>query len=257
MALLAIGQLHVQLFKAAFGRNLALFDIGELGLDFGQIRRDLGIARTGLLGQLRQAQSLNLQLMRTALRLSGFAACGDQTLRRIGIGTFGPHQCRARLVGNQYLGTHFFFEMLNFLRTRQKARLLGVLRVKRDAVRSHGVARRHINGFTGLQLSTLGKRFIKRGSRVATREPVHQHGAQPGVIDLEQIAQAGKAGRGRCSRRLCGAEKSQAGWRRILPTRAQKAAHHIKAADLQSAKALAQSGFQRIFPARLNGNAAP
>lgn len=50
--------------------------------------------------------------------------------------------------------------MLNFLRTCQEARLLGVLGIKRHAVRSHGVARRHINGFTSLQLSTLGQRFI-------------------------------------------------------------------------------------------------
>jgi hypothetical protein len=62
MALLAVGQLHVQLFKAGLGRH-ALLDIGELGLDFGQIGRRSALAGARLLGQLAQAQGLDLQLV--------------------------------------------------------------------------------------------------------------------------------------------------------------------------------------------------
>ena len=107
MALLAVGQLHVQFLEAGFGRHAALLDVGQLGLDLGQVGADLGIARAGLLGQLRQAQGLDLQLMGAALRFAGLAPGADQALRGLGIGAFGTHQGRARFVGDQRLGAHF------------------------------------------------------------------------------------------------------------------------------------------------------
>ena len=64
MALLAVGQLHVQFLEAAFGGDAALLQFLQQRIDFGQVAGDLLAAGAGLLGQLRQAQRLDLQLVR-------------------------------------------------------------------------------------------------------------------------------------------------------------------------------------------------
>ncbi|MPM66174.1 hypothetical protein SDC9_113081 [bioreactor metagenome] len=150
MALLAVSQLHVEFFKARFCRNTTFLQIVQLRLDFGQIGADLLAARTGLLGHLREAQRFHLQLMRAALGLGGLTARRHQALRCIGIGGLGADQGGARLFADQRLCTQFLFKMLDFLRTRQHAGLLGILRIKAHAVRGHRVARGHINRFTCL-----------------------------------------------------------------------------------------------------------
>jgi hypothetical protein len=63
MALLAVGQLHVQLLEARFGRDAALLQLLEQGIDFGQVAGDLLAACARLLRQLGQAQRLDLQLV--------------------------------------------------------------------------------------------------------------------------------------------------------------------------------------------------
>jgi hypothetical protein len=60
VAFLAVGQLHVEFFEARFRRHAALLKIFELGIDLGEVGADLLAARAGLLGQLRQAQGLDL-----------------------------------------------------------------------------------------------------------------------------------------------------------------------------------------------------
>jgi hypothetical protein len=63
VALLAVGQLHVQFLETAFGRDPALLQLREQGIDFGQVGPDLLTAGPGLLGQLGQPQCLHLQLV--------------------------------------------------------------------------------------------------------------------------------------------------------------------------------------------------
>ena len=53
VALLGVGQLHVQLFKAGFCGDAALLQLIEQSLDFGQVVVDLLAAGTGLRHQLR------------------------------------------------------------------------------------------------------------------------------------------------------------------------------------------------------------
>ena len=64
MALLRIGQLHIQLFKAAFSGDAALLQIFQLCVDFSQISADLITAGLRLLRNLRHAQGFHLQTMR-------------------------------------------------------------------------------------------------------------------------------------------------------------------------------------------------
>ena len=94
VALLAVGELHVEFFKAGLGGHAALLQVAQLRVHLGQVCGNLLTAGAGLLSQLRQAQRLHLQLMRTALRLAGFAAGADQALGRICVSRLSPHQRR-------------------------------------------------------------------------------------------------------------------------------------------------------------------
>ena len=126
VALLAVGQLHVQFFKTRLRGDAALLQVAQLRLDLGQIGANLLAARPGLLGQLRQSQGLNLQLVRAALGLAGLAARGHQALRRVGVQALGTHQRRARLLGDQCLGTQLLMDR-KFNRMRPSmARVLGL-----------------------------------------------------------------------------------------------------------------------------------
>jgi hypothetical protein len=82
MPLLAVGQLHVEFFEAAFGGDAALLQFLQQRVDLGQVAGDLLAAGPGLLGQLRQAQRLDLQFVRAALRFGGFAAPPPGAARR-------------------------------------------------------------------------------------------------------------------------------------------------------------------------------
>jgi len=80
MTLLAIGQLHIQLFKARFGLDAALGQLFGLGLYFGQVLFDLGMALAGLLSQLRQAQGVHFKLVHARLQLGGFGTAERELL---------------------------------------------------------------------------------------------------------------------------------------------------------------------------------
>ena len=60
MALLHIGQLHVEFLEAAFGSGAADLQLFQQRIDFFQVGTDLGAARTHLFGLLLQAQLLHL-----------------------------------------------------------------------------------------------------------------------------------------------------------------------------------------------------
>ena len=249
--------MHVQLFKAGFGSHAALLQVGQLGLDLAQVGVNLLAARTGLLGQLGQAQGFHLQLVGAALGLGGFAAGGHQALRGIGISRFGADQRGARFVGNQRLGAQFLFQVLNLLRTRQQARLFGVLRVKAHAVAADGVARGHVDHFARLQAGAAVQGLVQRLGNAAALQPVGQHRAQAGVVDAQQVCQPGVRARGLRHTGSRGAVESQTRRRRIVFVRAQEAAHHVQAPHFQRAQAFAQGGFQGVFPAGFDVDAAP
>ena len=170
--LLRVCQLQVQFVKARFGVHAALLQRFQLRLDFCQVGANLLAAGAGLLHQLRQAQVLHLQRMRFGLRFAGIAAQGGQALGAIGIRGFGTRQGIARLVGNQCLRAHFLVQVFDFLRPRQQARLLGVLRIKPDAVLRHHMACRQVNGFARLQPAAQAQSFVQRGRGVAALQPV-------------------------------------------------------------------------------------
>ena len=91
MALLAVGQLHVEFFKATFSGDFALFQVAQLRFNLAHVELNLLAARARLLGQLREAQHFNLQFMRATLAFCSFAPCGSQALRCVCIGRLSPH----------------------------------------------------------------------------------------------------------------------------------------------------------------------
>ena len=257
MALLRVGQLHVELFKARLGRHAALLQVGQLRFDLGQVGANLFAARAGLLHQLRQPQVLHLQRMRLGLGFGGFAAQGREALGAIGVGCFGTCQGIAGLVCNQRLGAHFLVQVLDFLRTRQQAGLLGVLCIKRHAVLRDGMSTGQVNGFARLQLAAAGQGIVQRGRGVTALQPVAQHGAQAGVVQPQQICQARQAARRGRQHRCRSAKKRQFGRRRVARASAQKTAHAVQSPYFQRSNALAQGRFQCVFPTRLDMDAAP
>ncbi len=150
VALLAVGQLHVQFLEARLGGHAALLQRLQLGIHLAQVGVDLLAARARLLGLLGQAQGLHLQLVRAALSLGGLAARHHQALGSVGEGGVGAHQGRARLLGDERLCLELLVEVLDFLRARQQAGLLVVGRVEAHAVRADGVAAGDVDGLAGL-----------------------------------------------------------------------------------------------------------
>ena len=64
VALLLVGQLHVEFFEPRLGRDPAFLQSLQQGLDFRQVCGDLLATVAGLLGQLRQPQGFDLQFVR-------------------------------------------------------------------------------------------------------------------------------------------------------------------------------------------------
>jgi hypothetical protein len=147
----------------------------QLGLDFGQVGGDLLAARARLLGQLRQAQRLHLQLVGARLGLGGLAARGrNQALGGVGIGGFGAHQRGAGLVADQGLRAQLLVEVLDLLRARQQAGLLGVGRIKTHAVRVTAWPLRTKMTSPGCSRSRSASASSRLGGGVAALQPVRQ-----------------------------------------------------------------------------------
>ena len=260
MALLAVGQLHVQFFKAAFGGDLALLQITQLCINLAHVRLNLLTARTGLLGQLGKPQHLYLQFVRAALALGSFAAGGAEALRGICVSGLGTHQSVARFLADHHLRPQLLVKVFNFLRTAQQAGLLGILRIKAHAVLRDAVAVFDKNNFTSVQLVARGQGIVELVCGVAAAKPVAQQSRLPRIVQPQQIGQrlqadgcVGPARQPGIWRRI----KRQFGRRCIAAIGAGKAAHHVQARDFKRTKPLAQRGFQGVFPTLLDMNAAP
>ena len=124
VALLAVSQLHIELFKPALGHGFAFFQVAQLRFNVNYVDLNLLGARAGLLGQLRQAQHFNLQRVGGHLRVCGGAARGHQPLGGIGIAGLRPNGCRPRFFADQHLRFELLVEVFNFLRTSQQTSLL-------------------------------------------------------------------------------------------------------------------------------------
>ena len=147
--------------------RLKLLQVFQLGMDFGLVGCQLLAALAGLLGLLLQPQHLHLQLVLAGLGLGGLGAGGGQVAHALGVLGLGTGQGAAGLVRNQGVGAHLLVQVLDFLRPRQQAGLLGVGGVEGQAVARHGMSCRGVNGLTGLQAFALGQGFFQRGGGVA------------------------------------------------------------------------------------------
>ena len=253
VALLAVGQLHVQLLEAALGGDAALLQLLQLRIDLGQVGRDLFAAGAGLLGQLRQAQRLDLQLVGPALAFAGLAPDGHQALRCTGVAGLGADQGRARFFGDQRLRAQLLFEVLDLLLPRQQAGLLGVLREEAGAVGGDRVAALEVDDLARLELRPRRQRLLETRRSKAAMQPVRQQRLLAGVIQAQQLRQARQRRLGFRRPGLRRAVERQLGRRRV----AAEGAHHVEPRHLQRIHALAQCGFERVLPTLLDVDAAP
>ena len=253
MALLAVGQLHVQFLEPRLGGDAAFLQRFQQGVHFRQVARDLVAAGAGLLRQLGQPQRLHLQRVRAGLGFGRFAPRGHEALRRIAVGGVGSNQGGARLLGHQRLRPQLLLEILDFLLPRQQARLLRVLRVKAHAVRGDRMPARDEDRFAVAQLLAGGQRFLEAGGRVTAVQPIRQQRLLAGIVQPQQVGQPRQRRRRLGQRRRRRAVERQLG-RRGIPG---EGPHHVQARDLQRIHALAQRRFERAFPALLDVDAAP
>ena len=189
MPLLAVGQLHVKFFKAAFSLDFALFQLTQLRFNLTHVELDLLAARTGLLGQLGEAQHFNLQFMCAALADRGLTAGSGQTLGCIQVHGLSPHRRALCFIADQDLCLELFVEIFNLLRTAQQASLFRIWRIKADAVQRNGMTAFDDNRFACLQLVTCSQSIIKAASRVATVQPVAKQCRLTSIIQAQQISQ--------------------------------------------------------------------
>ena len=208
MALLRVGQLHVELLETGLGDGAALLQIVDLGVDLGQVDLDLRLSRARLFGELLLAQRFDLQRVGIGLGLGRLAAQLQQLLRGLRVGRFTARQSLSRLLAHQQLRAQLPVKLFYFLRPRQQTRLFRIRRIKTDAVGRHRVACRHINGLAFSQLGALRQRVLKRRGRVAAAQPVAQHRSLPGLAYPYQIRQPGKDGRALCGPGLRRAEEA-------------------------------------------------
>jgi hypothetical protein len=105
VALLRVGELHVQLFKARFGRHAALLQVAPADASTSDKSPAICSLRArGLLGQLRQAQRFDLQLVCALLGFGGFASRADQALAGIAVGGLGLDQGVAGFFADEATG---------------------------------------------------------------------------------------------------------------------------------------------------------
>ena len=253
VALLRRAEPHVELLEALLLGGAAAAELGQLLVDRGEFHGELLAPHAGLLGLLRQPQQLDLQLVRTRLRIGRFAARNRDALRRIGVGRLGAHQRTARLVGDHRLRAHLAVEVLDLLGARQQAGLLAVGRIEADRVLADRVALARHDDFAVRQVRARGQRRIEIGRGVDALEPVVQQRLEAGIAEPQQVAEARQGAMG---------VRDRAGRRRVerQPHRRRiggERLHRLEPADLQRADALAQRGFERRFPAVLDVQASP
>ena len=220
-------------------------------------------AGTRLLGQLAEAQHFDLQRMALVLAVGGFAARRRQALAGVCISGFGPAQRGFGFFADQQLRAQAFFQVVNVLRAGQQASLRRIRRIKTHAVGADGMAAHDINRLARLQAFARRQRVVQRGRGVAAVQPVAHQCRQAHIVQAQQISQRLEGERWVGSARRCGVGrriKREFGRRAVLVgacVRASKTPHQLQPADFQRAQTLAQGGFQRVFPASLDMQAAP
>ena len=254
MALLAVGQLHVQLFKFRLCRCLALLQILELGIYLAQISAQLLGPCAGLIGQLRQAQRFDLQLMRALRAFLRLAPRAHQALRAIVVSRFCLELPIAAFFQNQGLRAQLLVDVFNLLRPSEQACLLRILRIKAHAVRAHAMPALDVNHLARLQLVARSQGVFNGVGGVAAMQPSAQQGLQPRIMNAQQIQQLGQAARLISGSASQGQRvKSQFRGRRIL----REGANRLQPPHFQAAHPLAQRRLQRLLPALLDMQLGP
>ena len=141
----------------------------------------------------------------------------------LGIGAFGPVERATRCLGHHGLGPRVFFQILNFLGPCQQARLLGIGRVKTDAVCTYCVALGDKQILPCLQLSTLGKGLVHILRGIRATQPLGHDCSQASVMDLHFIGQRRQGAGGAAAPGERAAEERQLDWRQVL----NKGLHHL------------------------------
>ena len=124
MPFLGDAELGVERLEAALAGGAARAQLADRQLEGGAFAAQLLAPLAGLLGQLRQAQQLDLLLMRRRLRRGAFLAAGRQALGSVAAFGLGANQAAFRLVEQDRLRPRLLLEVLDLLGARQQSRLL-------------------------------------------------------------------------------------------------------------------------------------
>ena len=190
MLLLRAAEFDIELFEAAFADRAACLQRFELGGDLCELVTELAAPRIGRIGLLRQAQELDLQLMRARLCFARFASRQLQALRCFGIGGLEPHRGAARFVADERLCALLAVEVLDLLRARKHAGLFAVGRIKAHRVLRHGVPFARHDDFATRQARARRESLVDIGCGVDAFEPIAQQRLEPGVVQAQQVGQA-------------------------------------------------------------------
>ncbi|MCY1216441.1 hypothetical protein D9M72_283140 [compost metagenome] len=257
--LVFVGGLHlcqrgVVLLEAGFGFGADGALLFDLCVDLVQFLADLAAPGRVALHRLRQLEHVHLQRVHAAGSLLGARPGIAEPLAGLGVGRFGTHRLGLGFVGQQQLRARLLLQVFDFLLARQHAGLLGIGGVDLDGVAAHQVALGHDERRAVRQRVARGQRLRHVGGDIDIGQPVLHHGADAGLGDLHQRHQRAQAGRrfqraGGGRRRV----KRQLGRRRV----GQEGLDPVQVRHFQRGQLLAQHGFERVFPARLDMDLLP
>ncbi|KGD44404.1 hypothetical protein DO72_5716 [Burkholderia pseudomallei] len=226
----------------------------DLRADLLEFLADLRAALRIALVRLRELEHVHLQRVHALRRTLGLRAHFGQRLRRLRVCRFRSDRRRLRLVGQERLRAHLARQVLDFLRAREHARLLGVGRVELHARARDDVARLHDERAALRQLHARGERLREVVGDEHRAEPIVEHRAQARVVDAhERQERAQRARRGeRLARGGRRVERELRG-RRVGGERL----HPVEIRHFERGEPLAQHRFERGFPAGLDVQLLP
>ena len=253
LTLLGDAELDVERVEARLALLASRRQLGELGVERGALAAELLASRLRLLGELGQADELEVLAVRDRLQLRGVALARGEMRRGLGARRFGANQAAARFLADQRLRPRLPVEVLDLLRAREKAGLLGVGRVEADRELADRVPFARHDDFAVGQARARGERCVEVARGVDAFEPVAEQGRQARVAEMEQVGEPRQRLVRVRMRRVRRGEEGEPRRRRV----GGEGAHGVEPADLERAEALAQRRLEGRFPARLDANPRP
>ena len=159
-------------------------------VELGALAAELLAPLARLLGELRQPHQLDVLAVRLRLRLAASRWLVGEVRRRLGVRRFGAHQAAPRFLADQRLRAGLALQVLDLLRAREQAGLLGIGRVEADRELAHRVAFARHDDFAVRQARARGERLVEVARGVDAFEPVAEQRVEARVAEMQQVGQA-------------------------------------------------------------------